>query len=53
MGENFYCDYQISDSNELIVKGDICIYDDWFSTGDLVIKKIKYLHMMQALLFIF
>ena len=41
MGENFYCDYQISDSNELIVKGDICIYDDWFSTGDLVIKKNK------------
>ena len=41
MGENFYCDYQISDSNELIVKGDICIYDDWFSTGDLVIQKNK------------
>ncbi|MDA7835378.1 AMP-binding protein [Methylophilaceae bacterium] len=41
MGENFYCDYQISDLNELIVKGDICIYDDWFFTGDLVIKKIK------------
>ena len=30
MGENFYCDCQISDSNELIIKGDICIYDDWF-----------------------
>ena len=41
MGENFYCDYQISDSNELIVKGDICIYDDWFATGDLVMKKNK------------
>ena len=41
MGEDFYCDYQISDSNELIVKGDICIYDDWFSTGDLVIQKNK------------
>ena len=41
MGENFYCDYQISDSNELIVKGDICIYDDWFATGDLVVKKNK------------
>ena len=27
--------------NELIVKGDICIYDDWFSTGDLVIQKNK------------
>jgi acyl-CoA synthetase (AMP-forming)/AMP-acid ligase II len=22
--------------NELYVKGDICIYDDWFATGDLV-----------------
>jgi len=31
----------ITDLNELIVKGDICIYDDWFSTGDLVIKKNK------------
>ena len=41
MCENFYCDYQISDSNELIVRGDICIYDDWFFTGDLVIKKNK------------
>ena len=26
---------------ELIVKGDICVYDDWFSTGDLVIQKNK------------
>ena len=41
IGENFYCDYQISKSNELIVKGDICVYDDWFFTGDLVIKKNK------------
>jgi hypothetical protein len=24
-----------------------------FSTGDLVVKKIKYLHMIQPLLFIF
>ena len=33
MGENFNCDYKIVD-NELYVKGDICIHDDWFATGD-------------------
>ena len=33
--------YHIFKKNELIVKGDICIYDDWFSTGDLVIKENK------------
>ena len=35
------CSALLSDSNELIVKGDICIYDDWFSTGDLVTQKNK------------
>ena len=36
LGDRFYCDYQISEWNELSVKGDICVYDDWFKTGDLV-----------------
>ena len=24
---------------ELYVKGDICVYDDWFATGDIVRKE--------------
>ena len=36
LGDRTYCDFQISEWNELIVKGDICVYDDWFATGDLV-----------------
>ena len=51
IGENFYCDYQISESNELIVKGDICVYDDWFFTGDLVIKKNKITYDKSPVLF--
>ena len=35
MGDTIYCDTKIVDS-ELHVKGNICVYDDWFSTGDLV-----------------
>lgn len=35
MGSNKYCDYKIED-NELVVKGDICIYDDWYYTKDKV-----------------
>jgi long-subunit acyl-CoA synthetase (AMP-forming) len=36
MGDTAFCDVQISEWNELIVKGDICVYDDWFATGDIV-----------------
>jgi hypothetical protein len=39
LGSNFYCDYQINEDSELSVKGDICIYDTWYNTGDRVIKK--------------
>tara|TARA_R110000868_G_scaffold46871_1_gene154453 strand:- start:101 stop:790 length:690 start_codon:yes stop_codon:yes gene_type:complete len=35
MGNQMYCDTKIVDG-ELYVKGDICVYDDWYPTGDLV-----------------
>lgn len=40
LGNNFYCHWRI-ENNELCVKGDICIYDGWFSTGDLI--SLKYI----------
>lgn len=36
LGDKFYCDYKIVDG-ELVVAGDICIYDDWYHTKDTVI----------------
>ncbi len=38
MGNMTYCDTKIVDG-ELYVKGDICVYDDWFATGDIVRKE--------------
>lgn len=38
LGTNIYCETKIVD-NELHVRGDICVYDDWFGTGDLVEHK--------------
>ena len=35
MGNRFYCNWKIID-NELIVKSDQCVYNNWFNTGDLV-----------------
>tara|TARA_R110000772_G_C13308970_1_gene439676 strand:+ start:1108 stop:1797 length:690 start_codon:yes stop_codon:yes gene_type:complete len=35
MGNSVHCDTKIVDG-ELYVKGDICVYDDWFATGDIV-----------------
>lgn len=35
LGDRFYCDWKIIDG-ELIVKGDISIYDDWYHTKDKV-----------------
>ena len=35
LGDTFHCDYKIRD-NELHVKGAICVYPEWFATGDLV-----------------
>jgi hypothetical protein len=46
VGDTFWCDYKIVE-DQLYVKGPICIYDDWFATGDLVTldinKKMFYL----------
>ena len=36
MGNNVYCDYLVSPSGSLIVKGDISIFDDWYDTKDIV-----------------
>ena len=38
MGNMAYCDTKIVDG-ELHVKGDICIFEDWFATGDIVQKE--------------
>jgi len=35
MGSNFWLDWKIED-NILFVKGDICAYDGWFDTQDIV-----------------
>ena len=45
LGDNSYCEYKIID-NELFVKGDICVYDDWYGTRDLVsqVNGILYYH---------
>ena len=38
MGNKTYIDTKII-NNQLYVKGEICVFDDWFATGDKV-KKI-------------
>jgi len=35
LGDTYYCDWKI-ENNELFVKGDTCIYDNWYNTNDLV-----------------
>ena len=35
MGNQTYCDVKI-ENDQLFVRGDICVYDDWFATGDIV-----------------
>lgn len=35
MGDRVWCDYKIV-NDELYVRGDICVYDGWFATGDWV-----------------
>lgn len=39
LGNIFYCDWKIDEQNCLWVKGDSCVYDDWFNTKDEVIEK--------------
>ena len=38
IGSEIHCEYKFVDSC-LVVKGDICVYDDWFNTGDVVVFK--------------
>ena len=35
LGDTVWCDYKIV-NEELYVRGDICVYNDWFKTGDWV-----------------
>lgn len=35
LGDRYFCEYKIVD-NELWVRGDACVYKDWFNTHDLV-----------------
>ncbi|MGB5518921.1 MAG: class I adenylate-forming enzyme family protein, partial [Gammaproteobacteria bacterium] len=35
LGDRYFCEYKIID-DELWVRGDVCIYKDWFNTNDLV-----------------
>lgn len=37
MGSKKYCEYKI-ENDELVVKGDICIFDDWYYTKDTVVE---------------
>ena len=37
LGTNKHCEYKI-ENEELVVKGDICIFDDWYYTKDKVIE---------------
>ena len=43
LGDTFWCDYKIVD-NELHVKGAICVYPEWFATGDLVVEEAGTLY---------
>lgn len=45
LGTNVYCETKVIDS-ELYVRGDICVYDDWFATGDLVERKGDVLYYL-------
>jgi hypothetical protein len=35
LGNIYYCDHKVEDG-ALYVRGDLCVYDDWFNTQDLV-----------------
>lgn len=37
LGSKKYCEYKI-ENEELVVKGDICIFDDWYYTKDKVVE---------------
>ena len=37
LGDRYFCDYKLK-QDELVVRGDICVYDDWFATRDRVVS---------------
>jgi len=40
LGDRFYCETKVEDG-ELYVRGDCCVYKDWFCTGDAVVVNEK------------
>lgn len=38
LGNIYNCEWQIGENNNLWVRGDNCVYDDWFNTKDQVIQ---------------
>ena len=39
LGNIFNCKWKIDEENCLWVKGEICVFDDWYNTKDQVIEK--------------
>jgi acyl-CoA synthetase (AMP-forming)/AMP-acid ligase II len=42
LGNIFYCDWKVDENNCLWVKGDMCVFDDWFNTKDQVVVDDKW-----------
>jgi hypothetical protein len=40
MGDRMFCDYRLQD-DELWVRGDICVFPDWFNTRDRVVANAQ------------
>jgi acyl-coenzyme A synthetase/AMP-(fatty) acid ligase len=36
MGDTFYVDYSVESGGRLFIKSPMCVYNDWFETGDIV-----------------
>lgn len=45
LGDTFFVDYKIVD-DELYVRSEMCIYDDWFATGDIVAENAGRLYYL-------
>jgi hypothetical protein len=43
LGNRFYCEWKI-ENDELVVKSDTCIYDDWYYTKDKVFLDQEHLY---------
>ena len=50
LGKNKFCDVKIVDE-ELVVRGTISVYKDWFYTGDKVILKNNKIYYVDRLSF--